>query len=51
MTVIGGSSERLDLPDKIFGNAIFIHDMRLPGMVHARVVRQPNRGAIIDAVD
>jgi len=51
MTVIGGSSERLDLPDKIFGNAIFIHDMRLPGMVHARVVRQPNRGATIDAVD
>ena len=51
MTVIGGSSERLDLRDKIFGNAIFIQDMRLPGMVHARVVRQPNRGATIDAVD
>ena len=51
MTVIGGSRERLDLPDKIFGNAIFIQDMRLPGMVHARVVRQPNRGATIDAVD
>ena len=51
MKLIGASSERLDLPDKIFGNAIFIHDMRLPGMVHARVVRQPNRGATIDAVD
>ena len=51
MTVIGGSSERLDLPEKIFGNAIFIHDMRLPGMVHARVVRQPNRGATIDAIN
>ena len=51
MSLIGVSSERLDLPDKIFGNAIFIHDMRLPGMVHARVVRQPNRGATIDAVD
>jgi CO/xanthine dehydrogenase Mo-binding subunit len=51
MKLIGASSERLDLPDKIFGNAVFIHDMRLPGMVHARVVRQPNRGATIDAVD
>jgi CO/xanthine dehydrogenase Mo-binding subunit len=51
MKLIGASSERLDLPDKIFGNAIFIHDMRLPGMVHARVVRQPNRGATIDSVD
>ena len=24
---IGENSERLDLPDKIFGKAIFIHDM------------------------
>ena len=48
---IGESSERLDLPDKIFGKAIFIHDMQLPGMVHARVVRQPNRGATIDKID
>ena len=48
---IGESNERLDLPDKIFGKAIFIHDMQLPGMVHARVVRQPNRGATIDKID
>jgi len=48
---IGESSERLDLPDKIFGKATFIHDMRLPGMVHAHVVRQPNRGATIDTID
>jgi CO/xanthine dehydrogenase Mo-binding subunit len=50
-TTIGQSSDRLDLPDKIFGAPTFIHDMRLDGMVHARVVRQPNRGATIDAVD
>ncbi|MBI3704483.1 MAG: xanthine dehydrogenase family protein molybdopterin-binding subunit [Rhizobiales bacterium] len=48
---IGTSSARLDLPAKIFGDAIFIHDMRLPGMQHARVVRQPNRGATIGSVD
>ena len=48
---IGNSSERLDLPDKIFGKPIFIHDLQLPGMMHARVVRQPNRGATIDKVD
>jgi len=48
---IGESAERLDLPDKIFGRAVFIHDMKLPGMVHARVVRQPNRGATIDKID
>ncbi len=48
---IGSSSARLDLPAKIFGEAAFIHDMVIEGMVHARVVRQPNRGATIDAVD
>ena len=48
---IGYSNARLDLPDKIFGKAAFIHDMRLAGMVHARVVRQPNRGAVIDKID
>ena len=45
------SSARLDLPAKIFGDAVFIHDMKLDGMVHARVVRQPNRGATIGAID
>ena len=51
MKRIGESSERLDLPDKIFGKAVFIHDMVLDGMVHAHVVRQPNRGAAIGAID
>jgi nicotinate dehydrogenase subunit B len=48
---IGQSSARLDLPDKIFGHAIFIHDMQLPGMLHARVVRQPNRNASIGEIN
>ncbi len=48
---IGESSARIDLPAKVFGEAIFIHDMQLDGMVHARVVRQPNRGATIGSID
>ncbi|MEP7031574.1 MAG: molybdopterin cofactor-binding domain-containing protein, partial [Pseudolabrys sp.] len=48
---IGQSSARLDLPDKIFGQGVFIHDLQLPGMVHARVVRQPNRGATLGDID
>ncbi|HEX9071041.1 MAG TPA: molybdopterin cofactor-binding domain-containing protein [Pseudolabrys sp.] len=48
---IGTSSERLDLPAKIFGQSVFIHDMQINGMVHARVVRQPNRGATIGSID
>lgn len=50
-TSIGQSSARLDLPAKIFGERAFIHDMALDGMVHARVVRQPNRGAAIEDID
>jgi nicotinate dehydrogenase subunit B len=48
---IGVSRARLDLPAKVFGQATFIHDMKIDGMVHARVVRQPNRGATVAAVD
>jgi CO/xanthine dehydrogenase Mo-binding subunit len=48
---IGKSSARLDLPAKVFGEPIFIHDLKFDGMVHARVVRQPNRGATIVSVD
>jgi len=48
---IGTSGARLDLPPKIFGQSAFIHDMRIDGMSHARVVRQPNRGANIGSID
>ncbi|MBX6372614.1 MAG: xanthine dehydrogenase family protein molybdopterin-binding subunit [Acetobacteraceae bacterium] len=43
--IAGTSAPRLDLPDKVFGAARFVHDLRLPGMLHARVVRPPARGA------
>ena len=48
---IGASGGRLDLPGKIFGESAFIHDMQIDGMAHARVVRQPNRGATIGSID
>ena len=48
---IGSSQPRLDLPGKVFGDAVFIHDLQLEGMRHARVVRQPNRGASIASID
>ena len=32
---------RLDLADKVFGRARFIHDLRLPGLQHGRVLRAP----------
>jgi len=35
---------RVDLPDKVFGRARFIHDLRLPGMLHGRALRAPTLG-------
>jgi len=49
--VVGRDVTRLDLPAKVFGQPIFIHDMTLDDMAHARVVRQPNRGATLASVD
>jgi nicotinate dehydrogenase subunit B len=44
-TQLGRSVPRLDIPAKVTGGAAYIQDMRLPGMVHARVVRPPSNGA------
>ena len=49
--VVGRSAARIDLAAKVLGGPAFIHDMVLDGMVHARVVRQPRRGATIATVD
>jgi nicotinate dehydrogenase subunit B len=49
--IVGENAPRVDLAAKIFGEPAFIHDMAPPGLVHARVVRQPRRGAAIKTVD
>ncbi|NIW24046.1 MAG: molybdopterin-dependent oxidoreductase, partial [Gammaproteobacteria bacterium] len=38
-TYVGTSQPRVDLPAKFLGEPAYIHDMRPPNMVHARVVR------------
>jgi len=49
--IVGRSAPRVDLAAKVFGAPVFVHDMVMEGMVHARVVRQPRRGATIRTVD
>ena len=44
-------SPRLDIPAKVTGGAAYVQDMRLPGMVHGRVVRPPRYGSRLDSVD
>jgi nicotinate dehydrogenase subunit B len=49
--VVGRNASRVDLAAKVFGAPIFIHDMKLDGMVHARVVRQPRRGGTVAKIN
>ncbi|QGZ38046.1 CO/xanthine dehydrogenase Mo-binding subunit [Pseudoduganella flava] len=49
--LIGKSVPRLDIPAKVTGGAAYVQDMRLPGMLHARVVRPPRPGARLVAAD
>lgn len=42
---------RLDLPDKLLGRPRYVHDLRLPGQLHGRVVRPPVAGAVLTGVD
>src|SRR6195952_751390 len=41
---VGRSTPRVDLPAKATGALTFVHDMRVPGMLHGRVVRPPYAG-------
>ena len=49
--IMGQSIPRVDIPAKVTGGAAYVQDMRLPGMVHARVVRPPGYGAELTACD
>ena len=42
--VVGQSQRRVDIPDKATGEFVFIHDFRVDGMLHGRVVRPPYTG-------
>jgi CO/xanthine dehydrogenase Mo-binding subunit len=42
---IGQSVQRVDIPNKVLGALTYVHDVRLPGMLHGRVVRPPYAGA------
>ena len=43
--VVGTRAARVDIPGKATGQLSFVHDMRVPGMLHGRVVRPPYAGA------
>ena len=49
--IVGKAIPRLDIPAKVTGGRAYVQDLRLPGMLHGRVVRPPRYGAKLDSVD
>jgi nicotinate dehydrogenase subunit B len=43
-SIVGQSVPRTDLPAKATGELVYVHDVRMPGMLHGRVVRPPYAG-------
>ena len=43
-TIVGRDAHRVDIPAKVRAQAVYVHDVRVPGMLHARVVRPPYPG-------
>src|SRR5262249_4776545 len=50
-TVVGQSLPRVDLAPKILGQATYSTDVRVPGMLHGRVIRPEGAGAPLVSVD
>jgi nicotinate dehydrogenase subunit B len=50
-TIMGTSPDRLDRREKVTGKARYAGDVRLPGMLRARLVRPPVHGATLKSVD
>jgi CO/xanthine dehydrogenase Mo-binding subunit len=50
-TIVGQPVPRPDIPGKVTGAHTYMQDFRVPGMLHARVVRPPAIGATLESVD
>src|ERR1044072_6308442 len=44
-TVVGTNVPRVDIPTKVTGKHTYLHNVKVPGMVHARWVRPRGQGA------
>lgn len=50
-TLMGKSPVRIDGRDKVTGKAQYTGDLRLPGMLYAKLLRPPAHGATLKSVD
>jgi nicotinate dehydrogenase subunit B len=49
--VVGKPFPRRDVAWKVFGTDQYVNDVKVPGMLHARVIRTPNAGSVPVKVD
>ena len=49
--VVGKPVPRIDIPRKVTGRYRYVGDLKVPGMLHARVIRPPKAGAHVLEVD
>jgi CO/xanthine dehydrogenase Mo-binding subunit len=49
--IVGKPMPRVDIRGKVTGGSAYVQDLRLPNMVHARVVRPPSYGARLKSLD
>jgi CO/xanthine dehydrogenase Mo-binding subunit len=50
-SVLGTPVQRPDIPEIVTGKFEFVHNVRVPGMLHGRVIRPPVAGATLMSVD
>ena len=50
-TIMGKEWQRVDIPAKVTGGVAYVQDLRLPDMVHGRIVRPPSPSAALTALD
>ncbi|MFZ0218061.1 MAG: molybdopterin cofactor-binding domain-containing protein, partial [Candidatus Dormiibacterota bacterium] len=48
--IIGKSIQRVDIPGKLTGAYTFVHDVKLPNMLHARIVHPTGVGSTVQAI-
>jgi CO/xanthine dehydrogenase Mo-binding subunit len=48
---VGKAQPRFDIPPKVTGDYRYVGDLRIPGMLHGRVIRPPEAGATLTQVE
>ncbi|HEX9465567.1 MAG TPA: molybdopterin cofactor-binding domain-containing protein [Alphaproteobacteria bacterium] len=49
--VVGTSVPRVDIPPKVMGTFTYMQDVKVPDMLHGRIIRPPAHGASMIALD